>query len=79
MGLCKSVQDRMRRCKNHIKMYKIVQKDLRLYKSLQDYSIELHSTELHSAELFLNSNLHFRNTLFWLKRGLKKDVAGMGI
>ena len=60
-------------------MYKIVQKDLRLYKSLQDYSIELHSTELHSAELFLNSNLHFRNTLFWLKTGLKKDVAGMGV
>ena len=40
---------------------------LRLYKSVQDYSMEMHSAEMRS-----NSNLHSSNTLFSLKRGLKK-------
>ena len=56
MELYKSVQD-------HIKA-EITKKCLRSYKSVQDYSMELHSMELRSAELLSISNLHSRNTLF---------------
>ena len=47
-------------------------KCLRSYKSIQDYSTELHSMELRSVELCSNPNFHSCNTLFWLKKWLKR-------
>ena len=41
--------------------------------------MELHSAVLRSVKLRSNSNLHSRNTVFWLKRGLKKGIGGMGV
>ena len=72
-----SVQDRIKVYGNCIKVSKID-------KSVQDYSMELHLVKLHSAELCSvelrsDSNLHFHNTLFRLKIGLKKSIAGMGV
>ena len=72
-----SVQDRLKVYENCIKVSKID-------KSVQDYSMELHLVKLHSAELCSvelrsDSNLHFHNTLFRLKIGLKKSIAGMGV
>ena len=58
-------------------------KVIKLYKSVQDYSMELHSVELHSVELHSaelcsvelclvelssNLNLYSRNTHFFLKK-----------
>ena len=62
-----SVQDR-------IKVYGNCKKVSKIDKSVQDYSMELHSVEMRS-----DSNLHFHNTLFRLKIGLKKSIAGMGV
>ena len=72
-----SVQDR-------IKVYGNCKKVSKIDKSVQDYSMELHLVKLHSAELCSvevrsDSNLHFHNTLFRLKIGLKKSIAGMGV
>ena len=36
------------------------------------YSVELRSAELRSVEQRSNSNIHSRNTPFWLKKCLKK-------
>ena len=73
---------------------KITKKCIKSYKSVQDYSMELHSLELHLVELYSaelcsvepcsvelrsNSNLHSGNTLFCLKKVIKKGIVGMGV
>ena len=46
---------------------------------LNKYSVELRSVEQYLVKQRSNSNLHSRNTLFWLKKWLKRYYGKEGL
>ena len=46
---------------------------------LNMYSVELRSVEQYLVKQRSNSNLHSRNTLFWLKKWLKRYYGKEGL